>query len=121
MLLGGTSYTSGIRQTTLERAAGSAPVTSVLSDTWTWTGVILVLAIWRHYRQLPSRAAAPARPGCWLILAAAALARPLEQANLHTLDALNKHVGLGAWFAAIAAGYTVDPSSPPPPTAAPGR
>ena len=35
-------------------------------------------------------------------------AGPLEQANLHTLDALNKHVGLGLWFAAIAAGYAVD-------------
>ena len=33
---------------------------------------------------------------------------PLEQAHLHTLAALNKHVGLGAWFAAIAAGYAID-------------
>ena len=42
------------------------------------------------------------------MLAAAALLAPLEQADLHTLDALNKHVGLGLWFAAIAAGYAVD-------------
>ena len=33
---------------------------------------------------------------------------PLEQAILHTTDSLNKHVDLGAWFAAIAAGYAVD-------------
>ncbi len=106
-LLGGTSYTSGIRQTTLERAAGSAPVTSVLSDTWTWTGVILVLAVGAIIASAVTRGGARQT---WLlaILAAAALAGPLEQANLHTLDALNKHVGLGLWFAAIAAGYTVD-------------
>ena len=40
-------------------------------------------------------------------LAAAALLGPVEQAILHTTDSLNKHVGLGAWFAAIAAGYAV--------------
>ena len=33
---------------------------------------------------------------------------PLEQARLHTAASLNKHVGLGAWFAAIAAGYAID-------------
>jgi hypothetical protein len=46
----------------------------------------------------------------WLlaVLAAAAVAGPLEQARLHTAASLNKHVGLGAWFAAIAAGYAVD-------------
>jgi 4-amino-4-deoxy-L-arabinose transferase-like glycosyltransferase len=105
-LLGGTSYTSGIRQTTLERAAGSAPVTSVLSNTWTWTGVILVLAAGAIIASAVTRGGARQT---WLlaILAAAALAGPLEQANLHTLDALNKHIGLGLWFAAIAAGYTV--------------
>ena len=42
------------------------------------------------------------------MLAAAAVLGPLEQARLHTLASLNKHVGLGAWFAAIAAGYAVD-------------
>jgi hypothetical protein len=42
------------------------------------------------------------------VLAAAAVLGPLEQARLHTLASLNKHVGLGAWFAAIAAGYAMD-------------
>ena len=37
-----------------------------------------------------------------------ALLGPLEQARLDTVASLNKHVGLGAWFAAIAAGYAVD-------------
>ena len=33
---------------------------------------------------------------------------PAQQASLHTTASLNKHVDLGIWFAAIAAGYTVD-------------
>ena len=42
------------------------------------------------------------------MLTAAAVLGPLEQARLQTVASLNKHVGLGAWFAAIAAGYAVD-------------
>ena len=107
VLLGGTSYTTGIRQTTLQRAPGSVPVTSVLADTWAWTGVIVVLAAGAIIASAVTRGGARQT---WLlaILAAAALAGPLEQANLHTLDALNKHIGLGIWFAAIAAGYTIN-------------
>jgi hypothetical protein len=33
---------------------------------------------------------------------------PTEQASLGTTASLNKHVDLGVWFAAIAAGYAVD-------------
>jgi Dolichyl-phosphate-mannose-protein mannosyltransferase len=105
-VLGGSSYLQGIRQTTLGRAAGAASSLQVLTDVWSWTGVILVLALcgviasWASHRHAAQT---------WLLalLTAAALLGPLEQAHLHTLDALNKHVGLGAWFAAIAAGYAV--------------
>ena len=41
----------------------------------------------------------------WLLPCSPAAA---EQARLHTAASLNKHVGLGAWFAAIAAGYALD-------------
>ena len=46
----------------------------------------------------------------WLLtlLAAAALLVPAEQASLYTTASLNKHGAMGAWFAAIAAGYAVD-------------
>ena len=46
----------------------------------------------------------------WLfgLLTVAALIIPAEQARLHTLDSLAKHVDVGIWFAAIAAGYAVD-------------
>jgi len=107
VLLGGSSYWQGITQTTLSRAAGAASPLRVLEDALSWTGVIIVLALcgviasWLSHRRAAQT---------WLlaVLTAAALLGPLEQARLHTLDALNKHVGLGAWFAAIAAGYAVD-------------
>jgi hypothetical protein len=107
VLLGGSSYWQGITQTTLSRAAGAASPLRVLEDALSWTGVIIVLALcgviasWLSHRRAAQT---------WLlaVLTAAALLGPLEQAHLHTLDALNKHVGLGAWFAAIAAGYAVD-------------
>jgi 4-amino-4-deoxy-L-arabinose transferase-like glycosyltransferase len=107
LLLGGGSYLTGITETTVERATGSDPVLSVLSDAWSWTGVVLVLAwcgvfsSWAHRR---------GRRLTWLltVLAVAALLGPLEQASLHTSASLNKHTDLGAWFAAIAAGYAAD-------------
>jgi uncharacterized membrane protein YjjB (DUF3815 family) len=43
-----------------------------------------------------------------LLLASAGVLVPLEQARIHTLTSLNKHVDLGAWFAAVAAGYAAD-------------
>ena len=42
------------------------------------------------------------------VLAVAALLVPLEQARIHTLTSLNKHVAFGGWFAAIAAGYAIE-------------
>jgi len=106
-LLGGSSYWQGITQTTLGRAAGVASPLRVLQDAWSWTGVIIVLAICGVVASWVSHRYA-ARTWLLVVLTAAALLGPLEQAHLHTLDALNKHVGLGAWFAAIAAGYAVD-------------
>jgi len=42
------------------------------------------------------------------VLFAAAVVGPLEQAHLHSVASLYRHIGLGSWFAAIAAGYAVD-------------
>jgi 4-amino-4-deoxy-L-arabinose transferase-like glycosyltransferase len=105
-LIGGTSYSSGIRQTTLSRAAGSSPIPVVLTHAWAWSGVIFVLAVAGVIASAVTHRGA-AHTWMLAVLAAAALAGPVEQANLHTLDALDKHVGLGLWFAAIAAGYAI--------------
>ena len=106
-LIGGTSYLHGIAQTTIFRAGGTDPVLTVLGSAWSWTGVIVVLAA---CGVAASAARRDSLIRTWLLalLAAAALLAPLEQASLHTTASLSKHVDLGAWFAALAAGYAAD-------------
>jgi hypothetical protein len=108
LLIGGSRYLHGVEQTTLTRAAGANSVLTVLADSWSWTGLIVVVAacgvtIGWFARPRHTETA-------WLLtlLAAAVLLVPVEQASLHTTASMNKHVVLGAWFAAIAAGYAVD-------------
>ena len=107
VLTGGSSYRTGIEQTTLARVAGGDSALSVLTAAWSWTGLVVLLALCGVIISWSGR------PG-WLrtallaVLTVAGLLGPLEQAHLQTLASLNKHVGLGAWFAAVAAGYAVD-------------
>jgi 4-amino-4-deoxy-L-arabinose transferase-like glycosyltransferase len=107
LLIGGSSYLHGFKSTTLTRVPGAGTPLTVLTDTWSWTGLIIVLAVCGFVISLVGR---QRRVQPWLlaILTIAAILGPLEQAHLHTTASLNKHVGLGAWFAAIAAGYAVD-------------
>jgi hypothetical protein len=117
LLIGGGSYLTGIRRTTLQRAPGSDASLAVLLHAWSWTGVVLVLALSAVFTSWATRLESRYR---WLLvaLAAAALLGPAEQAILQTSYSLNKHVGVGAWFAAIAAGYAADAFIA---AAAPGR
>ncbi len=107
LLAGGSSYASGIERTTLARAAGADSPLSVLANSWSWTGLIIIAAVCGLAVSLARR---QPHAQTWLlaVLAAAALLGPLEQARLHTTASLNKHVDLGVWFAAIAAGYAAD-------------
>jgi len=107
LLIGGSSYRTGIDQTTLARVAGTTSPLSVLTAAWSWTGLLVVLAVCGVIISWVGR---PGRARTWLlaVLTVAALLGPLEQARLNTSVSLNKHVDLGAWFAAIAAGYAVD-------------
>ena len=109
------SYLGGFERTMLTRAPGSASPLAVLGQSWAWAGLVLVLALSGLVISCVSRQGAAQ---AWLLgfLSAALVIGPLEQAQLHTAATLNQHVGLGAWFAAIAAGYTVDrfiAASPP--------
>ena len=105
--VGGSSYLSGFQQTTLARAPGSESALSVLADSWSWAGLIFALAVCGVIISWAGRRG-------WVqttllaVLAIAMVAGPLEQARLHTAASLNKHVGLGAWFAVIAAGFAID-------------
>jgi hypothetical protein len=107
LLIGGATYVGGIERTTLARVPGAASALTVLSDSWQWAGLIVVLAVCGVAASAVRR---EDRARTWLlaICVIAALLGPLDQARLDTVDSLNKHVGLGAWFAAIAAGYAAD-------------
>ena len=107
LLIGGSSYVGGFDRTTLQRVPGAASWLTVLRDSWSWTGIITVVAVCGVIISLVNR---QGRARTWLlvVLTVAAILGPLEQARLHTAASLDKHVGLGAWFAAIAAGYAVD-------------
>jgi len=107
LLLGGSRYLHGIDVTTLERASGTNSPLAVIAHFWSWTGVVVVAAFCGAVIGWISR---PGRARAWLLtlLAAAALLVPAEQGSLYTTASLNKHGAMGAWFAAIAAGYAVD-------------
>jgi Dolichyl-phosphate-mannose-protein mannosyltransferase len=107
LLIGGSSYWRGVDSTTLERVSGAASAGTILADASAWTGVIVIAAV---CGVIVSWVRGEARARTWLlsIVTVVALLGPFEQARLHTAASLNKHVGLGAWFAAIAAGYAVD-------------
>jgi 4-amino-4-deoxy-L-arabinose transferase-like glycosyltransferase len=107
LLIGGSSYLHGIEKTTLSRAPGAASPGTVLTDFWSWAGLITILAVGGIVASWIGR---QERTQTWLLVVVtiAAILGPLEQARLRTATSLDKHVGLGAWFAAIAAGYAVD-------------
>ena len=107
VLIGGSRYMHGIDVTTLERAVGTDSPLTVVANFWSWTGVIVVAAFCGVVISWVSR---PGSAQAWLLtlLAVAALLVPAEQASLYTTASLNKHGDLGAWFAAIAAGYAID-------------
>ena len=107
LLIGGSQYIHGVMLTTLGRAGGNDSPLSVLAHSWSWTGVIVVIAVGGVIAGWVTQ---PGSSQAWLLtlLTAAAVLVPLEQASLRTDASLNKHGDLGAWFAAIAAGYAVD-------------
>ncbi len=107
LLIGGTSYLSGFRQAILAPVAHTSSPMSVLSSSWYWAGVLVILAVAGVIFSVVRREG-PARTWLLAVLAAAAILGPAEQAWLHTAALLNEHVGVGAWFAAIAAGYAAD-------------
>jgi 4-amino-4-deoxy-L-arabinose transferase-like glycosyltransferase len=107
VLIGGSRYIHGIGQTTVFRTAGTDSPLTVLGQSWSWTGIVVIAAVCGAVFAWVTRSG---RPQAWLLtlLAGAALLVPAEQASLRTTASLNKHVDLGVWFAAIAAGYAVD-------------
>jgi hypothetical protein len=104
---GGSSYLGGFQRTMLTRVPGSASALQVLGQSWSWAGLLLVLAVSGVVISWAGRRGA-AQTTLLAFLSAALVLGPVEQAHLHTVASLNHHVGMGAWFAAIAGGYAVD-------------
>jgi hypothetical protein len=107
LLLGGSSYVHGIMSTTIERVSGGDSALSILTQSWSWTGIIVVAAVCGAVISWVSQSP---RAQSWLLtlLVCAAALVPAEQVSLSSLASLNKHGTLGIWFAAIAAGFAVD-------------
>ena len=99
-------YIHGIKQTVLSRAAGGDPAWLVLHEAWTWTCLIAILSVIGILIAV-TRAQERSRVAVLAVLSGAAILVPIEQARVHTETSLDKHAAMGAWFAAIAAGYAV--------------
>jgi hypothetical protein len=102
--LAGPATGQGLTSTTLTRTGGTDSVRAVLGLSAHATGIIAVLAV------LGAILITVRRPGWAFVLLAWALAgaeflAPAEQARIHTLTSLFKHIGYGAWFACAVAGY----------------
>jgi hypothetical protein len=106
LAVGGSWYLTGVLSTTVARAAGGNPPAVILADSAKWVGLVCVIsalgaalaALRRQHR---------AQALILLVLVASGVAAPLNQARIHTLTSLSKHVDFGAWFAAAAAGYAI--------------
>ncbi len=107
VLIGGSAYVGGFERTTLASAPGASPPLSVLAHSASWAGLLVALAGCGVIISLASRSGW-AQTCLLAVFTAAAVLGPLEQARQHSLASLDEHVGVGAWFCAIAAGYAVD-------------
>src|SRR6266542_3187873 len=104
--IGGHPYWHGIMSTTLARSSGDIAPVGVLYVSATWAGGVMVLA-------LIGTAVVFVISPTWemrclsFILAGAAFLAPAEQARIHTITSLFKHIGFGAWFGCIVAGLAL--------------
>ena len=106
LLLGGKPYWHGVRATTLTRHASTDRSPDVLLHGLSWSWTILVLAA-AGVVLSALRDHTAARTTLMAFLAATGLLAPLDQARIHTLLSLDKHIAFGAWFAAIPAGLAL--------------
>jgi MFS family permease len=103
---GGRPYWLGLTSTTLNRSSGVVPAPGIVYISLLWVGSIALLAV-------IGAAVVFAKDGHrsmrWLacVLAGAVFLAPAEQARIHTVTSLFKHVGFGAWFGCIVAGFAL--------------
>lgn len=112
--LAGTAYVKGILFTTLARKTGgdvllgASPASPhlILSESWKWIGLTLVLAAAAGLFAV----LAPSQRRNVPILAVCAVAGILvtvEALHLHSDESMSRHDDFGAWFACLAGGYVL--------------
>jgi 4-amino-4-deoxy-L-arabinose transferase-like glycosyltransferase len=107
VLIGGSSYWRGITFSTVDRTVnGGHSAASILGSATAWVGIVTALAIVGAIALGRSRASTSDKALGWVMVAAVFLA-PVNQARIGVMVSLFKHVGFGAWFAAIPAGYGI--------------
>lgn len=104
LLVGGGEYWTGLDQTVLARTSGTAPATAVFAQTWHLTAIILITSAGGVVVAVLAFSQRKLLP-LLTVLFLATLLVPAEQAHVHTLTSLDKHLALGAWFGAIAGGH----------------
>jgi Dolichyl-phosphate-mannose-protein mannosyltransferase len=105
LLVGGPNYLHGIAFTTFSRQKGTVPAPGILFVSGKWVGAVAALAV-IGAAVLTVTANLPARVLAWSLAIAVFLA-PAEQARIHVITSLFKHVAYGAWFGCVVAGYGI--------------
>jgi hypothetical protein len=83
---------------------GNDPASVIFTNCWAWIAPVVVFGLLGVLVSIAVERDPHRRLLLAAVLVAAALV-PLQQARIHTLVSLDKHVDFGAWFAAFAAGY----------------
>ncbi len=101
----GPAYRHGILFSTVNRTVnGGHPAVAILGTSAILTGCLAALAVMGATVLTASARGRAIKILGWL-LAATALLAPAEQARIGVVVSLFKHIGYGAWFAAIPAAY----------------
>lgn len=103
---GGSDYWLAFTSTTLTRAGDNVPAFGILYASGEWIGGIALLAVIGAIATFAKHFSRPMRVLACVLVTAVFLA-PAGQARIHTITSLFKHVGFGAWFGCIMAGFAL--------------
>lgn len=109
LMLGGADYVTGVKVTTVFRTihfGSSEPPSVILWRAFVITGPLVVPALVAVVVSVLRRNPLPAT-ALLVLLVLGALIAPADQAHLGQLGSLDKNMGFGLPFAAIAAGYAI--------------
>jgi hypothetical protein len=109
----GPGYRQGLELTTTSRIPGTDSVATIIGDSAQWGGAALVLGLLgtftvvRRHRDDPGSPHQIAAALLALTLAVSVTLAPAYQTHIHTMQSLQKHIGIGLLFSAAAAGVAL--------------